>query len=66
MKEVSSLDVVDAFLIIFSRLGFPNEIRSDRGSAFTSALTTTFLEKSGTKLVHTTVKLTAFTNFIQC
>ncbi|KAM7298704.1 uncharacterized protein ISCGN_019278 [Ixodes scapularis] len=55
LKEVNSTNVVDALLSIFSRVGFPLEIQCDNGSVFTSALTTTFLEKCGIKLIHSSI-----------
>lgn len=55
LKELSSADVVDALLSVFARVGFPSEIQSDQGSVFTSALTTTFLERCGVKLIHSSV-----------
>lgn len=55
LKELSSTSVVDALLSIFARVGFPAEIQSDQGSIFTSALTTTFFEKCGITLVHSSV-----------
>lgn len=46
---------MDNLLTVFSRIGFPSEIQCDLGSVFTSALTTSFLEKCGIKLVHSSV-----------
>lgn len=55
LKELSSANVVDALLSIFSRVGFPAEIQSDQRSVFTSLLTTTFFEKCGIRLVHSSI-----------
>ncbi|XP_075732859.1 uncharacterized protein LOC142775380 [Rhipicephalus microplus] len=55
MKEQSSVEVVNALLSIFSRVGFPQEIQCDQGSVFTSVLTTGFLEKCGMKIIHSSV-----------
>lgn len=55
LKELSSVEVVNALLSIFARVGFPAEIQSDQGTVFTSALTTTFLEKCGIRLIHSSV-----------
>lgn len=55
LKELSSEEVVKALLSIFARVGFPAEIQSDQGSVFTSALTSTFLEKCGVKIIHSSV-----------
>ncbi|KAM7313255.1 uncharacterized protein ISCGN_003132 [Ixodes scapularis] len=55
LKELSSAEIVDALLSVFARIGFPAEIQSDQGSVFTSALTGTFLEKCGIRVVHSSV-----------
>lgn len=55
LKELSSVCVVDALLSIFSRVGFPSEIQCDNGSVFTSCLTTTFLERCGIKIAHSSI-----------
>ncbi|XP_064465530.1 uncharacterized protein LOC135377174 [Ornithodoros turicata] len=55
LRELNSVQVVDALLSIFARVGFPAEIQSDNGSVFTSNLTTTFLEKCGMKIIHSSV-----------
>ncbi|XP_077559123.1 uncharacterized protein LOC144174347 [Haemaphysalis longicornis] len=55
LKELSSVEIVNALLSVFARVGFPAEIQSDQGTVFTSALTTTFLEKCGVKLIHSSV-----------
>lgn len=55
LKELSSAEIVDALLSVFARIGFPAEIQSDQGSVFTSALTNTFLEKCGIRVVHSSV-----------
>lgn len=55
LKELSSAEVVNALLSVFARVGFPAEIQSDQGSVFTSALTTTFFERCGIRLIHSSV-----------
>lgn len=55
LKELNSAEIVDALLSVFARIGFPAEIQSDQGSVFTSALTSTFLEKCGIRVVHSSV-----------
>lgn len=55
LPELSSTAVVNALLGVFSRVGFPSEIQCDHGSVFTSALTTTFLEKCGIAIHHSSV-----------
>lgn len=55
LKELSSPEIVHGLLSIFSRMGFPAELQSDQGSVFTSALTTTFLERCGIKVIHSSI-----------
>ncbi|KAG8192403.1 hypothetical protein JTE90_017938 [Oedothorax gibbosus] len=55
VEDITSVTVVDASLQIFSRMGFPKVLQLDQGSSFTSALSTTFLEKFGIKVVHSYV-----------
>lgn len=55
LPELSSTAVVNALLSVFSRVGFPSEIQCDQGSVFTSALTTTFLQKCGIAIHHSSV-----------
>ncbi|KAG8180045.1 hypothetical protein JTE90_012888 [Oedothorax gibbosus] len=55
VEDITSVTVVDALLQIFSRMGFPKVLQLDQGSFFTSALSTTFLEKFGIKVVHSSV-----------
>ncbi|KAG8196948.1 hypothetical protein JTE90_009007 [Oedothorax gibbosus] len=47
VEDITSVTVVDVLLAIFSRMGFPKVLQLDQGSSFTSALSTTFLEKFG-------------------
>lgn len=56
LKELSSAEIVNALLAIFTRVGFPAEIQCDQGTVFTSVRTTTFLEKCGIKLLHSSVQ----------
>ncbi|XP_064474611.1 uncharacterized protein LOC135388765 isoform X1 [Ornithodoros turicata] len=55
LKEITSSEIVDALLGVFARIGFPSEIQSDQASVFTSALTTTFLQRCGITIVHSSV-----------
>lgn len=55
LTELSSSEIVDALLSTFARIGFPAEIQADQGTVFTSALTTTFLERCGVRLIHSSV-----------
>ncbi|XP_040360535.1 uncharacterized protein LOC121048362 [Ixodes scapularis] len=55
LKELSSSEIVDALLTVFARIGFPAEIQADQGTVFTSALTTTFLQRCGVRLIHSSV-----------
>ncbi|XP_064470077.1 uncharacterized protein LOC135384822 [Ornithodoros turicata] len=55
LKEQCSAEIVDGLLSVFSRIGFPREIQCDNGSVFTSALTTTFLQKCGIKVIHSSL-----------
>lgn len=55
LKELSSSEIVDGLLSVFSQIGFPAEIQSDHGSVFTSALTTTFLERCGIRIIHSSI-----------
>ncbi|XP_077509231.1 uncharacterized protein LOC144120563 [Amblyomma americanum] len=55
LKELSSAEIVDGLLSVFARIGFPAEIQADQGTVFTSALTTTFLQRCGVRLIHSSV-----------
>lgn len=55
LKELNSPCIVDALLSTFARVGFPAEIQSDNGSVFTSCLTTTFFERCGIKISHSSI-----------
>ncbi|GFU14808.1 retrovirus-related Pol polyprotein from transposon 17.6 [Trichonephila clavipes] len=55
VESITSPNVIDALLSIFSRLGFPREIQSDLGTSFTSELTTTFFNKFGIKVTRSSV-----------
>jgi len=56
LDVASSSRIVDALLETFSRIGFPKEIQCDNGSVFTSVLTTTFLERCGTRIIHSSIQ----------
>ena len=49
LKNVTSEAVAEALFQAFSRLGFPNEILSDRGTQFNSELTKQFFHMCGCK-----------------
>lgn len=53
--DLTSDSVINALLIIFSRMGFPKEIQSDLGTSFTSYLTTAFFDRFGIKVSHSSV-----------
>ncbi|GFX07359.1 retrovirus-related Pol polyprotein from transposon 412 [Trichonephila clavipes] len=55
VESITSPNVIDALLSIFSRIGFPREIQSDLGTSFTSELTTTFFNKFGIKVTMSSV-----------
>ncbi|GFY03895.1 retrovirus-related Pol polyprotein from transposon 412 [Trichonephila clavipes] len=55
VESITSPNVIDALLSIFSRIGFPREIQSDLGNSFTSELTTTFFNKFGIKVTRSSV-----------
>ncbi|GFV82477.1 retrovirus-related Pol polyprotein from transposon 17.6 [Trichonephila clavipes] len=55
VESITSPNVIDALLSIFSRVGFPREIQSDLGTSFTSELTTTFFNKFGIKVTRSSV-----------
>ncbi|GFV68540.1 retrovirus-related Pol polyprotein from transposon 412 [Trichonephila clavipes] len=55
VESITSPNVIDALLSIFSRIGFPREIQSDLGISFTSELTTTFFNKFGIKVTRSSV-----------
>ena len=55
MKDISTTAIVEALFSIFTRLGFPKEILSDRGPQFVSDLMKQFQNMIGTKGVTTSV-----------
>ncbi|GFX58636.1 retrovirus-related Pol polyprotein from transposon 412 [Trichonephila clavipes] len=55
VESITSPNVIDALLSIFSRVGFPRENQSDLGTSFTSELTTTFFNKFGIKVTRSSV-----------
>ncbi|GFU56319.1 hypothetical protein TNCV_582531 [Trichonephila clavipes] len=55
VESITSPNVIDALLSIFSRIGFPREIQSNLGISFTSELTTTFFNKFGIKVTRSSV-----------
>ena len=54
LKHITSIDVAEALLSIFSRVGVPKEILTDRGSQFTSDLMDKINELIGVKPMFTT------------
>ncbi|GFW59143.1 retrovirus-related Pol polyprotein from transposon 17.6 [Trichonephila clavipes] len=55
VESITSPNVIDALLSIFSRIGFPREIQSNLGTSFTSELTTTFFNKFGIKVTRSSI-----------
>ncbi|GFS98906.1 retrovirus-related Pol polyprotein from transposon 412 [Trichonephila clavipes] len=55
VESITSPNVIDALLSIFSKIGFPREIQSDLGTSFTSELTTTFFNRFGIKVTRSSV-----------
>lgn len=54
IKEITSIDVSESLLSIFSRVGIPREILSDRGTQFTSQLMGDLHKLLGVKPLFTT------------
>ncbi|XP_068232999.1 uncharacterized protein [Palaemon carinicauda] len=54
MKTITTVDVADALMQIFSRVGIPKEIISDRGKQFTSELMEHVYQMLGVKPLFTT------------
>ena len=54
LKEVTTEVVAEALLGIFSRIGFPSEVLSDRGPQFVSGLMKDVMKQLGIKQVHST------------
>ncbi|GBO11832.1 hypothetical protein AVEN_267197-1 [Araneus ventricosus] len=55
LKDIKSESIVEALLLTFSRFRFLRQVPCDLGSCFTSNLTSTFLEKFGIKVRHSSV-----------
>ncbi|GFV86248.1 retrovirus-related Pol polyprotein from transposon 412 [Trichonephila clavipes] len=55
MPDIASTTVVEALFQIFSRMGFPKEIQADKGTSFTSILTSVFFENFGINVVRSSV-----------
>ena len=53
LKATTSRDVADALVDFFARVGFPEEILTDRGSNFCGELTTEFLKMFGIRHIKT-------------
>ncbi len=54
LKDIDSVSVAEPILTIFSRVGIPREILSDRGTQFTSNLMTELHKLLGVKPIFTT------------
>jgi len=54
LREIDSVSVAEALLVIFSRVGIPREILSDRGTQFTSQLMGELHKLLGIKPLFTT------------
>lgn len=52
LRELRSTEIVDGLLSVFSLVVFPAELQSVQRSVFTSALTSTILERCGIKIIH--------------
>lgn len=55
IADIRSETIIEALMLAFSRLGFPRTIQTDLGRSLVSELTTTFLEKFGVKITHSSV-----------
>lgn len=55
IQNMLSETVVEALMIFFSRLSYARVVQTDLGRTFTSCLTTTFIEKLGVRLRHSSV-----------
>lgn len=55
LKSITSIDIAEALMTVFARLGFPNQILSDNGSQFNSDLTKQFHALCGIKGITTSV-----------
>lgn len=55
IQNMLSETVIQALMQVFSRLGYAKELQTDLGKSFTSNITTSFLEKFGVKLRHSSV-----------
>jgi hypothetical protein len=55
LDSLSSENIINSLLLIFSRIGFPKEVVTDHGSYFMSNLTSTFFEKFGIKISHSSI-----------
>ena len=55
MKDISSAAIAEALLVVFSRMGFPKEILSDRGPQFRSDLMKQFQALCGSKGIHSSI-----------
>ena len=54
LKEITSISVAEALMMIFSRVGIPRELISDRGTQFTSELMGHVHKLVGIKPIFTT------------
>ena len=54
LKNITSIDIAEALLSIFARVGIPKQILSDRGTQFTSDLMDKVYELIGVKPIFTT------------
>lgn len=54
LRRIETEDVAEAMMAIFSRVGFPREILSDRGSQFTSDMMSEVSRLISVKQLHTT------------
>lgn len=55
VENITSTNVINALLSIFSRTGFPRQVQSDLGKSFTSELTTEFFDRFSIKVTHSSI-----------
>ncbi|GFX36439.1 retrovirus-related Pol polyprotein from transposon 412 [Trichonephila clavipes] len=55
VPDITSKSVVNALLLVFSRMGFPRKIQTDQGTSFMSRLTVEFFNRFGIKVSRSSV-----------
>jgi hypothetical protein len=56
IEDISSPTIVEVLIDLFCRIGFPHQVQSDRGTSFTSELTTSFFNKCGISIVYSSIQ----------